>query len=178
MISYREFSGLGQDLFNFSDLTWTHPLTHPKSKPPPPPTHQTIHPPMGGRASTGLFSCTVKRCFRDTMWFRLPIWPIDIHCSPIWWLYFNATQSAIGWKENVCPSLSKNKYVEHRFPYLVRPLTGCLRKLLWMTRVFQQLQHQEEDYQISHWFRTVSVFHFFKTLTEVTSRIPLYQDHY
>ena len=57
----------------------------------------------------------------------------------------------------MCPYLSKNKYVEHQCPYLVGWLTGCLRKLLGMTRVFQHLQHQEEDYQSSYWF-SVSLF--------------------
>ena len=33
----------------FSDLTWPHPSTHPSTHPP---THQIIHPPMGGGVST------------------------------------------------------------------------------------------------------------------------------
>ena len=30
-ISIIELSRLGQDLFDFTDLTWAHPLTHPSS---------------------------------------------------------------------------------------------------------------------------------------------------
>ena len=46
-----KLSQLGQDLFNFNDLTWSHPLTHPSAHP-----HQTIQPPIGGGVSTDIKS--------------------------------------------------------------------------------------------------------------------------
>ena len=78
-MSKIELSQLGQDLFDFSDLTWAHPLTHPSTHRWgclhkssifkqnriisisssfiklviwPDPTHSPIHPPTGGGVST------------------------------------------------------------------------------------------------------------------------------
>ena len=69
-MSIIELSQIGQDLFDFSDLTWGHPLTHSSTHrylqtksnyinkfnwdPTHWPTHPPTHPPMGGCVGEGV----------------------------------------------------------------------------------------------------------------------------
>ena len=67
----------------FNDLTWPHRLTHP-------PTHQTIHPPIGERVSTDFKSSN-----------RIEIsWLVQILLNFYW--FWGSPSVGLGWVEWVC----------------------------------------------------------------------------
>ena len=76
-----ELSQLGQDLLNFSDLAWPHPLIHLHTQPP-------THPPMGRGVSTNHKSSNrieLSQLGQDLLNFSDLAWPhplIHLHTQP------------------------------------------------------------------------------------------------